>query len=196
MAKVAGEATRNANGERVSPEIKRVCVVGAESTGTTSLARDLAQHYDTVWVPEYGRDYTEVRKIDGQRIEWRSEEFVHIALQQQENEDAMAKRANRVLFCDTDALATAIWHERYLGDWSVKVERIADQRTYALYFLTAPDIPFVQDRIRDGELLREWMTDRFRVELTRRGHKWVYLSGSFEQRMQTAIKTVDRLLAS
>jgi HTH-type transcriptional regulator, transcriptional repressor of NAD biosynthesis genes len=176
-------------------DLKRVCVVGAESTGTTSLARDLAKHYQTVWVPEYGRDYTEVRKIDGQRIEWRSEEFVHIARQQQENEDAMAKRANRVLFCDTDALATAIWHERYMGDWSRKVERIADQRTYALYFLTAPDIPFVQDRIRDGELLREWMTDRFRVELTRRGHKWVYLSGTLEQRMQTAIKAVDRLLA-
>jgi HTH-type transcriptional regulator, transcriptional repressor of NAD biosynthesis genes len=176
--------------------VQRVCVVGAESTGTTSLARDLAKHYQTVWVPEYGRDYTEVRKIDGQRIEWRSEEFVHIALQQQENEDAMAKRASRLLFCDTDALATAIWHERYLGEWSIKVERIADQRKYALYLLTAPDIPFVQDRIRDGELLREWMTDRFRVELTRRGHKWAYLSGTFEERMQSAIKAVDRLLAS
>jgi HTH-type transcriptional repressor of NAD biosynthesis genes len=176
--------------------ILRVCVVGAESTGTTSIARDLAARYHTVWVPEYGRDYTEVRKIDGQRVDWRSDEFVHIALQQQENEDAMARRAQRVLFCDTDALATAVWHERYLGNWSREVEAIADRRKYALYFLTAPDIPYVQDRIRDGELLREWMTDRFRVELTRRGHKWVYLAGSLEQRMQTAIQAVVKLLAT
>jgi HTH-type transcriptional regulator, transcriptional repressor of NAD biosynthesis genes len=180
----------------ITAGVKRVCVVGAESTGTTSLARDLAARYRAVWVPEYGRDYTEMRKTDGQRIEWRSEEFVHIALQQQKNEDAMAKRANQLLFCDTDALATAIWHERYMGNWSVDVERIADNRKYALYLLTAPDIPFVQDRIRDGELLREWMTDRFRVELTRRGHKWVYLAGTFDQRMATAVREVDKIVSS
>jgi HTH-type transcriptional regulator, transcriptional repressor of NAD biosynthesis genes len=174
--------------------VKRVCVVGAESTGTTSIAAQLADHFQTVWVPEYGRDYTEVRKIDSERIAWQTHEFVHIALQQQKNEDAMARRANRVLFCDTDALATCIWHERYMGGWSVDVERIADRRRYHLYLLTAPDIPFVQDRIRDGELLRQWMTDRFRVELIRRECPWKFLEGSIDQRMQTAVQAVERLL--
>jgi HTH-type transcriptional repressor of NAD biosynthesis genes len=173
---------------------KRVCLVGAESSGTTTLAKRLALHFHTLWVPEYGRDYTEVRKIDGRRIRWRTEEFVHIAQVQQANEDAMARFANRVLFCDTDALATAIWHERYLGYWSAEVEAIAGRRTYDMYFLTKPDIPFVPDRIRDSELLREWMTDRFRVELTRRGHPWLLLDGPLEQRLQTAVSMVEELM--
>ena len=179
----------------MSQPILRVCLVGAESTGTTSLAQKLAAHYGTLWVPEYGRDYTEARKVAGARYEWKSPEFVHIAIKQQEHEDMVAKQARRVMFCDTDALATAIWHERYMGSWSHEVEGIAEHRQYALYILTEPDIPFVQDRIRDSELLRGWMTDRFRVELTRRNRPWILVKGTMEDRLALAIKAVDRLLA-
>ena len=181
--------------ENVNDPILRVCLVGAESTGTTTLAQKLAAHYDTVWVPEYGRDYTEARKVAGARYEWKSPEFVHIAVKQQEHEDLVAKQARRVIFCDTDALATAIWHERYMGAWSQEVEEIAERRQYALYILTQPDIPFVQDRIRDSELLRGWMTDRFRVELTRRNRPWILVQGPLEARLAVCIQAVDRLLA-
>lgn len=181
--------------ETANNPILRVCLVGAESTGTTTLAQRLAAHYDTVWVPEYGRDYTEARKVAGARYEWKSPEFVHIAIKQQEHEDLVAKQARRVMFCDTDALATAIWHERYMGSWSFEVEKIAESRQYALYILTQPDIPFVQDRIRDSELLRGWMTDRFRVELTRRDRPWILVKGSLEERLALCLKAVDRLLS-
>lgn len=181
--------------ENFNDPIFRVCLVGAESTGTTTLAQKLAAHYHTVWVPEYGRDYTEARKVAGARYEWKSPEFVHIAIKQQEHEDLVAKQARRVMFCDTDALATAIWHERYMGAWSQEVEEIAERRQYALYILTQPDIPFVQDRIRDSELLRGWMTDRFRVELTRRNRPWVLVQGPLQERLGLAIRAVDRLLA-
>lgn len=173
----------------------RVCLVGAESTGTTSLAQKLATQYGTLWVPEYGRDYTEARKVAGARYEWKSPEFVHIALKQQEHEDLVARQARRVMFCDTDALATAIWHERYMGSWSNEVEEIAERRQYALYILTEPDIPFVQDRIRDSELLRGWMTERFRVELTRRNRPWILVKGPMEERLALATKAIDRLLS-
>lgn len=173
----------------------RVCCVGAESSGTTTLSLRLAEHYATLWVPEYGRDYTEARKVAGAKYAWASEEFVHIALKQQEHEDRMAALANRVLFCDTDALATCIWHERYMGFWSLSVENVADRRRYALYILTQPDIPFVQDRIRDSENLREWMTQRFREELDRRKYPWILVQGSMEDRLKMAIAAVDRLLA-
>jgi NadR type nicotinamide-nucleotide adenylyltransferase len=175
--------------------VLRVCIVGAESSGTTTLARTLAEHYKTLWVPEYGRDYTEARKVAGAKYEWKSEEFIHIALKQQEHEDIMAAQASRVLFCDTDALATCIWHERYMGFWSAAVESIANRKRYALYILTQPDIPFVQDRIRDSELLRDWMTDRFRVELTRRMYPWILVKGSYEARWELATEAIDRLLA-
>jgi NadR type nicotinamide-nucleotide adenylyltransferase len=179
----------------VNDPLLRVCLVGAESTGTTSLAQKLATQYGTLWVPEYGRDYTEARKVAGARYEWKSPEFVHIALKQQEHEDLVARQARRVMFCDTDALATAIWHERYMGSWSNEVEEIAERRQYALYILTEPDIPFVQDRIRDSELLRGWMTERFRVELTRRNRPWILVKGPMEERLALATKAIDRLLS-
>jgi HTH-type transcriptional repressor of NAD biosynthesis genes len=179
----------------VKPKLKRVCIVGAESTGTTSLAQMLAEHYQTVWVPEYGREYTERRKDQGEYIVWCSDEFVHIAEEQQRREDLHARRAKRVLFCDTDALATCVWHERYMGFWSKEVEEVANRRRYDLYFLTLPDIPFVQDRIRDSELLRGWMTQRFRDELIKREYAWKPIYGAVEKRMQQATDAVDELLA-
>jgi len=69
---------------------------------------------------------------------------------QQADEDAAA----RLLICDTDALATSIWHERYFGTTSREVARLAAARSYALYILTGDDIPFVQDGIRDGQHIR------------------------------------------
>lgn len=183
----------------MTPEsaVKRVCVVGAESTGTTTLAQRLAAYYHTMWVPEYGREYSErlaAEGIDLWHYRWRSEEFVHIARVQQEREDQMAAKANRVLICDTDALATAIWHERYMGSRCEGVETLAFAHHYDLYLLTGCEIPFVQDGIRDGENLREWMTHRFEEVLTDHCRTWLKVSGPIEQRMLAATTAVDRLL--
>ena len=185
----------------MTPEhsVKRVCVVGAESTGTTTLAQRLAAYYRTLWVPEYGREYSERLASEGVDLwhyGWHSEEFVHIARVQQEREDKMAAKANRVLICDTDALATAIWHERYMGSRSEGVEALALARNYDLYLLTGCEIPFVQDGIRDGESLREWMTHRFEEVLTEHRRHWLKLSGPIEQRLVAATTSVDKLLAS
>jgi len=175
----------------------RICVVGAESTGTTTLAQALAAHYHTLWVPEYGREYTErlverVRTM--QQIGWRTEDFLAIARRQLELEDEAARNAGRVLFCDTDVLATSIWHERYMRSVCPELEQMAAARHYALYILTDCDIPFVQDGFRDGEHIREWMTRRFREELAKRPEPWFEVRGSVEQRMAAATAAVDRLL--
>jgi NadR type nicotinamide-nucleotide adenylyltransferase len=178
-------------------KLQRVCVVGAESTGTTTLAQQLAEHYRTVWVPEYGRLYTERLKHGGINTfvyHWRTEEFIHIARQQIKDEDRLARQANRVLICDTDALATAIWHQRYVGTWSAEVEEIASRRNYDLYLLTDCDIPFEQDGIRDGEHIRVWMTRRFTEELTKRSCRWVLIKGSREHRLKRAVEEIDKLL--
>jgi len=191
-----------------SQNLTRVCVVGAESTGTTTLAQQLAAHYHTEWVPEYGREYSERLAAEGMDLwhyRWRSEEFTHIARVQLEREDAAAEdlagtdsaskdAASRVLICDTDALATAIWHERYMGDRSPEVEAMAEARHYDLYILTGCEIPFVQDGIRDGENIRQWMTGRFEEELEGGQRRWIKVSGTSEERLQTAIAAVDALL--
>jgi NadR type nicotinamide-nucleotide adenylyltransferase len=176
---------------------KRVSVVGAESTGTTTLARDLAEHYRTVWVPEYGREYCENMQAAGLDLwtyQWRTEEFTEIALKQQEMEDALAREANRILICDTDVLATGIWHERYIKTPSFAVDAIAAAHRHDLYLLTDCDLTFVQDGLRDGETIRQWMTRRFEEVLNERGLPWVKISGQGNQRLAAAIREVDKLL--
>jgi NadR type nicotinamide-nucleotide adenylyltransferase len=173
--------------------MRRVGIVGAESTGKTTLAVALAEHYQTTWVPEFGRLYTEARRPRGEL--WRSDEFTFIAMEQARIEDALARIANQVLICDTDPFATAIWHERYLGTPSPDVQAVAAGRRYDLYILTDVDTPFVPDDIRDGESIREWMHKRFVDELSRMGIPVLLVSGPHEQRLAAAITRVDQMLA-
>ncbi|MBS1805237.1 MAG: AAA family ATPase [Acidobacteria bacterium] len=177
----------------------RICIVGAESTGTTTLAQDLAEHYRTVWVPEYGREYCKALSASGVdlwRYQWRSEEFLQIAGAQCRLEDDLAREANRILICDTDPLATSIWHERYLKSRCLELEKLARTRRYQLYILTDCDIPFVQDGLRDGELVREWMTTRFEQRLSEQNTPWLKVSGTRRQRMNSSIDEIDQLLSA
>lgn len=173
----------------------RVVLVGAESTGKTTLAARLAERLGTCWVPEYGRELSE-RKLAAEGVYcWSSEEFLHIARTQIEREEAAARMAETVLVCDTDAFATTIWHRRYMGARSPEVEALAEaHRRPDLYLLAAPDAPFVQDGTRDGEVVREWMHELFREELTAAGRPFQVLSGSWQEREEQAAAAVGSLL--
>jgi len=175
--------------------VKRICIVGAESTGKTTLAQKLAEYYKTQWVPEFGREYCEEKWKDGVITnDWLSSEFVTIAKEQARIEDAAARTANRILVCDTDPFATSIWHERYMNFRSHEVESIANRRKYDLYLLAGDEIPFVQDGLRDGEHIRHWMHERFVEELTATSRPWILISGSLEERFQQAVKAIDDIL--
>ncbi len=165
--------------------VRRVCLTGAESTGKTTLCRMLAERHRTTWVHEYGRDHT-IDKIEaGTNDEWTTEDFVVIARRQQELEDAAAARADGWLFCDTDALATALWHERYFFTRAPEVEAIAAQRTYDLFVLCDIDVPFEDDGVRFGEMDRPAMHARFVDELDARPEPWILASGTVGQRLAT-----------
>ena len=172
---------------------RRICVLGAESTGTTTLARDLARHYETVWVPEYGRFYSEGKLFGDANAAWRTEEFVAIAKAQAELEDRLAEASNGLVICDTDAFATSLWHERYMGERSPAVERIAAQRTYDLYILTGDEIPFEQDGTRDGEHIRNDMHKRFVARLEEEGKRYVLVTGTREERLAAATEAIDSI---
>jgi HTH-type transcriptional regulator, transcriptional repressor of NAD biosynthesis genes len=171
--------------------VPRVCVVGSESTGKTMLCQRLAAHYATAWVPEYGREYS-LEKVQAGPRTWVEDEFVHIAFEQQRREDDLARRAHRVLLCDTDAFATKFWSERYLGRapsrWPLPPSQVA------LYLVPYPDVPFVADAIRDGEHMRYWMYGRLIEELTEQHRPHVVLRGSYEERDEQAIAAIDALL--
>ncbi|MBL8211133.1 MAG: AAA family ATPase [Bryobacterales bacterium] len=173
---------------------RRVCVLGAESTGSTTLARALAAHFHTAWVPEVGRLYSEGKWTTADASLWTTPEFTCIAETQNRLEDQLARLANRILICDTNSFATRLWHQRYTGALSPEADALAAGRRYDLYLLTAPDIPFVQDGLRDGEHIRHAMHQRFVEELDRLNTDWLLLTGTHEQRMATAIPACQALL--
>ncbi|MFE3181932.1 AAA family ATPase [Streptomyces violascens] len=192
---------------------RRVVVLGAESTGTTTMARALAGHYRerggpwacTRWVEEYGREYSDGKlaalrsrypQAQWEDVEFGSDEFPVIAERQNERENTAAGLGSPVLFCDTDSFATTVWHERYMGRRNPRVEAVAERAAaHHLWLLTDHEgVPFEDDGLRDGEELRPWMTDRFRAELTRTGREFIELRGPHEERLATAVAAVDALL--
>jgi NadR type nicotinamide-nucleotide adenylyltransferase len=173
---------------------RRVCVLGAESTGTTTLSRALAAELDTTWVPEYGREYS-ARKVARGESTWRSDEFTHIAAEQTRREDEAARAANRVVVADTNAFATRLWHRRYLGGESAEVRAIAEAGRCDLYLLTGDEVPFVQDGLRDGEHIRHEMHTWFVEALEAEPTPWKLLRGSHEARLEEALEAVSSLFA-
>lgn len=173
--------------------VRRVIVLGAESTGTTTLAQDLAAHYQTTWAPEFGRELSESKLHSGD-LEWRSNEFVDVAIEQCRREDMAARESNRVLFGDTNAFATILWHRRYMGAESDAVAAIASARRYDLYLLTGDEIPFVQDGLRDGEHLRHDMHAWFEEALGRQSVPWYLMRGTRKNRLAEAVGLVDKLI--
>lgn len=172
---------------------RRICILGAESTGTTTLSMALAKHYHTVWVPEDGRMYS-MGKVNGDKnTAWRTDEFIHIAEAQSELEDRLAEASNGLVICDTDAFATAIWHERYMGTRSKEVEEIANRRQYDLYIVTGDEIPFEDDGLRDGEHVRHSMHTRFIERLTEEKKNFIVVTGSREERLVRAVEAIDVL---
>ncbi|HEY8481641.1 MAG TPA: AAA family ATPase [Spirillospora sp.] len=220
---VSGTAVRAdpvAHWEFLSPAVRaylarRVVVVGAESTGTTTLARALADHYAgrggvwaaTRWVPEYGRTFTEEKLAAARRasgdpslwlddLKWEPADFVMIAERHAAMEDAAARAGSPLLVCDTDAFATVLWQERYLGTPAPEVEAVHERTPHHLWILTSPDgVPFEQDGWRDGESIRSWMSDRFKEELEERGLPHIVVTGPHEERLAAAVAAIDDLLA-
>ena len=198
---------------------KRVVIVGAESTGTTTLSMDLTRalrtrggpHALTRWVAEYGRELTVqklavARALAGRRglpepsvfdLDWDDADFERVAARQCADEDSAAQAGGPVLVCDTDALATTVWQERYRGRSTEPVRAIAQaMQPRALYILTDHlGVPFDDDGLRDGEQLRPWMTDRFREALEKSGTRWIEVRGNRAARLVRAIAAVDEELS-
>ncbi len=167
---------------------RRVVLIGAESTGKTALAARLAARFQTTWIPEYGRTYAEALP-DLFSHPWQRHDFERIAAGQLELQDAGLRSCDRLLIEDTDTLATAVWQERYTGNFHHGLMRRL--RLPHLYLLCTPDTPFVQDGTRDGEQIRGWMDRRFVEVLEGAGAAWARISGGWEERWERAQGAVE-----
>ena len=176
-----------------SAAVKRVCILGAESTGKTTLAETLAARYETVWVPEYGAIYHHAARGDPHRP-WTADEFVHIAVIQNWLEDFLARFARRVLFCDTDVFVTAVFAELYLGERVPAVQALV--RSYDLYLVCDVHTPFERDALGlRREDARRRMHDAYVEHAREGGRPWAVLSGPHEERVASASALVDELLS-
>lgn len=173
-------------------DVKRVCVLGAESTGKSTLAEALARRFETLWNPEYGRPYT----LLGRPLHrpWTSWEFTHIARVHCWYEDFLATLAHRVLFSDTDAFTTAVFHEVYLGTRATGFEELVE-RPYDLFVVCGLDVPWRHDGIREFEAQRRWMHEQYLERARTSGNPWVLAEGPHERRLEMIAGHVERLLA-
>lgn len=191
----------------LSPQTKaglaiRIVVVGAESTGTTTLSRDLASALKVPWVPEFGRYYTEsltthrdaIINTDHTEVAWNLDDFHTIGRLQQHYENAMAARSDGVIVCDTNAIATELWQRRYMERVTPEMKAIAGRDIVHLYIITGDDIPFDQDGIRDGQALRHTMTRWFTKRIKQSGVPYIAVTGTRAKRLRVAKKEADRII--
>jgi NadR type nicotinamide-nucleotide adenylyltransferase len=190
---------------------RRVVVVGAESSGKTTLASDLTAALRarggafglTRSVPEYARQYLSDRlasdharaQLDAtpRRLGWGTEEYCAIAEEQNRLEDEAARCGGPVLVCDTDAFAASVAHARDLGSYSADVE--SHVRAHPLYLLADPDGVPLRLEVRHGGRPRSWTTRIFADRLGASGRRWSLVRGGREERVRAALAAVDALLA-
>lgn len=158
--------------------VERVCLLGGESSGKTTLARSLAQRFQTTWVREYGRALWERR---GGALQ--PEDMVRIAETQVRLEDEAAPRARRFLFCDTSPLTTLFYSDRLFGRVDRRVLDLA-ARPYHHVVMCAPDFPFVQDGTRQGREARERQHAWYARELELRGLEHFEATGGRDERVR------------
>jgi NadR type nicotinamide-nucleotide adenylyltransferase len=158
----------------------RVAILGAASSGKSTLAEALALRYRTLWVPEYLREFVDTEG----RVPIAGDQF-HIASTQRDREDAAAPRAGKYLFCDTTPLMTAVYSRQYFGGIDAQLAPLADAhpRDYAFTLLTAPDIPWIDDVQRESEEVCAIIHGMLLDELAARGIPYLLVSGDSEQRV-------------
>ena len=175
-------------------DIIKIVLFGPESTGKTTLSGQLARHYNSVWVPEYAREYLQ-DKWNDERKTCEPKDLLPIAEGQIRLENKLAKKANKILICDTDLLETKVYSEAYyIGHCDPILEKYALKNTYDLYFLTYIDVPWEEDDLRDKPLERERMFQYFKDTLEKYDRNYIILKGDKNTRLKTAIEHINKLL--
>lgn len=173
--------------------MKRVVLTGSESTGKTTLAQRLAEHYHTQWVPEFVREYAATKSG--------TLEFADhgpIARGQMDREDEyiarVAARDAALLLQDTDLLSTAVYCAHYYGSCPAWIEEAARARRPDLYLLLDIDIPWEPDPQRDRGHLRAEMHALFQAAVERSGAPYSIIGGDGEARLAAAVAAIDAFL--
>ena len=171
--------------------VKKIVVVGPESVGKSTMAEKLAEHYHTIFVPEYGRTYTDKKGTE----KLSDIDFSFITAGQLQLEDEKARQANKILIHDTDIMTTQIWAEIYIKRCPPWVARMSWLNRYDLHLLLNIDVPWVNDGTREFPHLRHHHFNRLKEELDNRKWKYEIISGTnYNERIEKAIYFIDKFL--
>ena len=187
--------------------LKKIVIIGPESTGKSSLCEGLAAHYQTSWVREYAREY-----LLAHGMNYTFEDLTTIAKGQLALEDEGAKMvlqkdragvgvdggsaADPILFIDTDMYVMKVWSEFVFGRCESWILDQIGKRQYDAYLLCKTDLPWVKDELREYPDLvsREKLYHIYRDILINQSTPWAEIGGQEHQRLEAAIDAVENLL--
>jgi nicotinamide riboside kinase len=173
-------------------DIIKIAIYGPESSGKTTLSQQLADHFNTVWTPEFARDYLQ-KKWNSKKEICSSVDLLPIAIGQIMLENDALKKANNYLFVDTCLMTTKVFSEIYYGHCDSKLDKAARKHKYDLFFLTDIDVPWEKDDLRDSPNDREITLEKFKQALIENNKPFVMLSGNRETRFLKALTIIDGL---
>jgi NadR type nicotinamide-nucleotide adenylyltransferase len=169
-------------------QLKKVLILGPESTGKSTLAKDLASHFEEPWVPEYSREYLENLSRD-----YDFEDLSTMAKGQLEVEEKGEKLAKEILFCDTDLRVIHIWSAHRFGKTNSWILEEIETRVYDLILLTDIDLDWEPDPLREHSEpeMRLYFFKKYLELAKSSGFPFEIISGSREERLQKAISAVQ-----
>jgi NadR type nicotinamide-nucleotide adenylyltransferase len=172
--------------------IIKIALFGPESTGKTTLAKQLAEYYKTDWVPEFARDYLQ-EKWDATQSICDVNDMLPIAYGQTQLENEKSASANQYLFCDTNLMVTKVFSEVYYNYCDPLLDQAAREHEYDLFFLTNIDVPWEKDDLRDKPEGRETVFSVFKQSLIDNNKPFITLSGDASLRLKKAVSIIDDL---
>lgn len=174
--------------------MKRIVIIGPESTGKSTLCAQLAAHYDTAWCPEYARDYLLVNGVDYSYDDLLTIAKGQIAL---EEKHVQLTPGNPLLFIDTDMNVMKVWCEFVFQQCHRWILDQVAQRQYDLYLLCDIDLPWQADALREYPDLesRQKLYRMYKDILVNQPAPWVEISGTGEERFKSAMKVIDNWIS-
>jgi NadR type nicotinamide-nucleotide adenylyltransferase len=166
------------------PHVKKIVIIGPESTGKSTLTQMLAEAFDEPWVEEYAREY-----LENLGRQYTYQDLLNIARGQIALEEEKAKSATKFLFCDTDLHVIQVWSNHKFGETHPWILQQIRDRSYDLYFLTAIDIPWQEDPLREhpNPEMRQYFFDIYHKLLHASNTPFEVISGSPQDRVDQAI---------